>query len=72
MFGAGTAPAMILVAYSAHMINPSVKSLFRKSIPFFIIAAGILLILRGMNLGIMFISPELPHAAGQAVNCHRG
>ncbi len=70
MFGAGTAPAMILVAYSAQMIKPSVRSLFRKSVPFFIIGAGILLILRGMNLGIMFISPELPHAAGQAINCH--
>ena len=71
LFGAGTAPAMILIAYSGQMINPSVRLIFRKSIPFFIVAAGVLLILRGMNLGIMFISPELPQAAGQAVNCHR-
>jgi uncharacterized protein len=70
MFGAGTAPAMMLIAYGTQMMNPSIRLLFRKSIPFFIILAGLLLILRGMNLGIMFISPELTHASVQAVNCH--
>ncbi len=70
LFGAGTLPAMMIVGYGGRMINPSVRMVFRKSIPFFITATGILLILRGLNLGIMFISPALPHAAGQAVNCH--
>lgn len=70
LFGAGTLPAMMLVGYGGRLFNPVIKSLFRKSIPFFITATGIILILRGLNLGIMFISPVLPAAAGQAVICH--
>ena len=70
MFGAGTLPAMMLVGYGGQLVSPGIKKLFRKSIPFFITATGIILILRGLNLGIMFISPVLPPAAGQAVICH--
>lgn len=70
LFGAGTLPAMMLVGYGGQMINPGIKKLFRKSIPFFITATGIILILRGLNLGITFISPVLPSPAGQAVICH--
>lgn len=69
-FGAGTLPAMMLVGYGGQMINPGIKRLFRKSIPFFITATGIILILRGLNLGITFISPVLPSPAAQAVICH--
>ncbi len=32
MFGAGTLPAMMLVGYGSHMINPRMKTYFRKSI----------------------------------------
>lgn len=70
MFGAGTLPAMMLAAYSLQTFNLQLKKVFKRSIPFFIAGAGIILILRGMNLGIPFISPQLPSAAGQAVNCH--
>jgi uncharacterized protein len=70
MFGAGTLPAMMLVGYGSRFFNPSVKRVFRKSIPFFITATGIILILRGLNLGIAFISPVLPSPGGQAVICH--
>jgi len=71
MFGAGTIPAMMLVAYGAQRISPQLKKTFRKSIPFFIAAAGLALIARGMNLGIPFISPQLPAAPGQAIICHQ-
>jgi len=70
MFGAGTLPGMMLVAYGAQMAGPRLKNVFKKSIPFFIMAAGLVLIIRGMNLGIPFISPQLPAAAGQAIICH--
>jgi len=70
MFGAGTFPAMMLVAYSGQMFNPQLKRTFKKSIPFFITVAGVVLILRGMNLGIPFLSPQLPRAAGQTIICH--
>jgi uncharacterized protein len=71
MFGAGTLPTMMLIGFGGHLIRPSVKRIFRKSIPYFITATGVILILRGLNLGIAFVSPLLPQAASQAVICHQ-
>lgn len=69
-FGAGTLPAMMLVGFGAGMLSLSARKLFRKSVPVFIAATGVLLILRGMNLGIPFISPAGLFNSGTAVNCH--
>ncbi len=70
MFGAGTLPAMMLVGYAGQMLNPEWRSNLRKLVPVFISLMGVILILRGMNLGIPFISPELPQVNGTAVICH--
>lgn len=70
MFGAGTLPAMMLAGYASQMINPVWRSNLRKLVPVFISLMGVLLILRGMNLGIPFISPELSSVPGEAVVCH--
>ena len=70
MFGAGTLPAMMLAAYGSPQLTPSLKKTFRKAVPVFMTLAGVLLILRGLNLGIPFISPLLPSAAAPAVLCH--
>jgi len=69
MFGAGTLPAMMLVSYAGQMINPAWRTSFRRLVPVFILFMGVILILRGMNLGIPFISPELPHSPGSIVVC---
>jgi hypothetical protein len=69
MFGAGTLPTMMFVAYSGQIIKPAIRNLFKKSVPFVIVIIGVMLILRGLNLGILFISPRLPDAAAQAVSC---
>ncbi len=70
LFGAGTLPAMMLIGYAGQMIHPDWRRSLQKLVPVFISLMGILLILRGMNLGIPFISPELPHSPGQYVNCY--
>ncbi len=70
MFGAGTLPAMMMVAYAGQLIKLEVRQTLRKAIPFFVVTMGVLLILRGLNLGIPFISPELPQSPGQALICH--
>jgi hypothetical protein len=38
--------------------------------PLILAIIGIIFILRGMNLGIPFISPVLPSSAKEAVLCH--
>lgn len=70
MFGAGTLPAMMLIGYAGQVINPGWRTYLRKLVPIFISLMGALLILRGLNLGIPFISPELPQSPGHAVVCH--
>jgi sulfite exporter TauE/SafE len=69
MFGLGTAPAMMLVSYAGQSLKPAWRNSLRKLTPVFISLMGALLILRGLNLGIPFISPELPHSSGISVAC---
>jgi uncharacterized protein len=70
MFGAGTLPAMMLVGYAGQLFKPAWRNNVRKLVPVFISLMGVLLILRGMNLGIPFISPGLPAAPSEMVICH--
>lgn len=69
-FGAGTLPAMMIVGYAGMLIRPELRTGFRKLVPVFVTLMGLILILRGLNLGIPYLSPELPHAPGESVNCH--
>jgi len=68
-FGLGTLPAMMLIGYAGTLINPEIRMVFRKITPLLITVMGALLILRGLNLGIPFISPMMPQAGGAAVTC---
>jgi hypothetical protein len=70
MFGAGTLPAMMLVAYTIPVPLTKARHFFKKAVPSFMVAMAVLLILRGMNLGIPFISPQLPDTPVNAVICH--
>jgi len=70
MFGAGTLPAMLAVGYAGTFMNQRLRTSLRSFTPVFMTLMGVLLILRGLNLGIPFISPLMPGAPGDAVNCH--
>lgn len=69
-FGLGTMPLMVLISYFGFMVNLSVRNTIKKSVPFLMGAMGVLLILRGMNLGIPYISPFFENSAARAVSCH--
>lgn len=69
-FGAGTAPAMLLVAAAGTALSQRLRVSFKKIIPVTLVLAGALLVIRGLNLGIPFLSPVLPQAAGAALECH--
>ena len=70
MFGIGTFPAMFLLSWFGIRISIDLRTQFRKAVPFVVAAMGVILILRGMNLGIPFISPVLGDAPGIAAGCH--
>jgi uncharacterized protein len=59
LFGLGTLPLMFLLIYFANLLKNKYLSQIRKIIPILIIVLGILFILRGLNLGIKYISPRL-------------
>lgn len=66
LFGLGTLPAMLAMSMLGGMINPKWTRKFQPILTGFTIAFGFLLILRGLNLGIPFVSPEIV-AVGEAV-----
>jgi sulfite exporter TauE/SafE len=69
-FGAGTLPAMMIVGMAGSMIKPEARQFMRRAVPVFVTLMGIVLILRGLNLGIPYISPVLPASPGEAAICH--
>jgi sulfite exporter TauE/SafE len=64
LFGLGTLPLMFLLIYFSNLLKNRFLSHIRKIIPVLIILLGILFILRGLNLGIKYISPHF--------NAHKG
>lgn len=63
IFGLGTLPIMLSLSLVSNIISLKFRNKISRIIPIFIIIIGILFILRGMNLGIKYISPKLskPH-----------
>lgn len=56
-FGLGTIPAMLIFMYFKSAINQKIN--LQKVVPYMLLAMGMLLVLRGMNLGIPYLSPEI-------------
>lgn len=57
-FGLGTIPMMAGVMIAGKWISQSTKDVFKKIVPIWIVVMGVILVLRGMNLGIPYISPS--------------
>lgn len=58
-FGVGTIPAMFAVGFAANRISGSVRQKINKVVPFLLTLVGALIVLRGMNLDIPYISPKV-------------
>jgi uncharacterized protein len=69
LFGVGTIPALILVAFGGQMLGLVFRQKLQKALPYMLMSMGILLLLRGMNLGIPYISPMIEGGASVAA-CH--
>jgi sulfite exporter TauE/SafE len=57
-FGLGTIPLMTTAVYLGNVLSITVRNKIQKIIPVFVVMIGILFILRGMGLGIPYISPS--------------
>lgn len=65
-FGLGTLPAMLAICFSQNLISLDLRNKIRKATPFIIGCMGLLLVIRGMNLNIPYLSPKMEH---EKVNC---
>ena len=70
LFGLGTIPLMLSVTWFGIVINLNIRNIVRKVTPFFIAFIGVMLILRGLNLNIPYLSPLLESTSGKIVPCH--
>ncbi|CEN42500.1 sulfite exporter TauE/SafE family protein [Capnocytophaga canis] len=57
-FGLGTVPLLTATIYLGNFLKTKTKIYIQKIIPFFIILIGALFILRGLGLGIPYLSPS--------------
>lgn len=71
-FGLGTAPLLTTLIYSSSLIKKNTLQKIKKLIPIFVILLGVLFILRGLGLGIPYISPKQNHkmAGENSIECH--
>ncbi len=67
-FGLGTMPALLIVAMGGQYIGFTWRRKLQAALPFFIFGMGIMLILRGMNLGIPMLSPHIE--LNNVTSCH--
>ncbi|GGA94706.1 sulfite exporter TauE/SafE family protein [Puia dinghuensis] len=70
LFGAGTLPLLLATQRLGRIATASFRLRLRRMLPLVTILMALLLILRGLNLGIPFLSPLLATAPGKAVSCH--
>jgi len=59
LFGLGTFPAMFAATIFGKFINLNIRRKLTKAVPVFAIVLAVLFILRGMALGIPYISPKI-------------
>lgn len=71
-FGLGTIPLMTVAVYAGNFVSGKVRQHIRRVVPVFVVLMGFLFVMRGMGLGIPYLSPKA--MTGQLVEtqmeCH--
>jgi sulfite exporter TauE/SafE len=71
LFGLGTVPMMSVAVYVNSFLTVSVRNKVQKVIPYVGVIIGVLFILRGLGLGIPYVSPSNMSLFVQGkANCH--
>lgn len=75
LFGLGTLPFMFAIFLAGNLMNQAFRVKVLKAVPVIMIILGGLFILRGMELGIPYVSPKaeamtISKDPNGAVNCH--
>ena len=70
LFGMGTFPLMIILTFFGKLFTVDWRLRLTKLVPVVVSFTAVLLILRGLNLGIPYISPSLEKKNKAAIFCH--
>ncbi len=57
MFGLGTIPMMLSIAIAGNILSAAIRQKINRLIPVLVVVVGIFFILRGLSLGIPYLSP---------------
>ena len=57
MFGLGTIPMMLSIAIAGNILSVAIRRKINRLIPVLVVVVGIFFILRGLSLGIPYLSP---------------
>lgn len=68
-FGLGTLPIMWSIAFFGNYVGVSLRQKIRRAYPYMMAVMACLLILRGMGLGIPYISPEMKVKKVMMIEC---
>jgi sulfite exporter TauE/SafE len=71
-FAAGTLPAMITITWCSQIITLQMRNKLRQCVPYAVALMAVLLIMRGMNLNIPYVSPVLSPQKGKIIeHCYK-
>ena len=60
IFGLGTMPLMLLLAMFKNQLKGKLEIKFNQFTPYYMLIISILIIVRGLNLNIPYLSPQAP------------
>lgn len=70
IFGLGTLPALLSLALWGSKLSWQTRQSMRRLVPYVVGLTAILLIIRGLNLNIPYISPFISERSIDTVSCH--
>ncbi|OWY20051.1 sulfite exporter TauE/SafE family protein [Sphingobacteriales bacterium UPWRP_1] len=70
LFGLGTIPAMLSVSLMGNVVGIELRKKIKQALPVLMMVFAALFILRGLNLGIPYLSPHMGKTPAEKVRCH--
>jgi sulfite exporter TauE/SafE len=70
LFGLGTIPLMTAFVYLGNFTKGNFRANIQKVLPVIVVFIGVLFILRGLGLGIPYVSPIVPNLTKSLVNAN--
>lgn len=70
LFGLGTVPMMVGITFTKLFFNSKSRGNIYKMVPYFVVVISTLFVLRGLNLGVPYVSPKLSDDSSATItNC---